>query len=419
MEPVKYDKKKRLAGTKSNTLDANVGEYDDPEYCRALLDQTDLTPTVTVDGFGRVTLEWAAIDEELDLISYHIYVTDENGELQHVIATKDTSYRLPQQFTSGDYTFAIVAEIDVNHESMYSDEYAADESIDASVFVSDGVEYTLNEDGTCTVTAVVDSSLESIVIPQYVDGHKVSAVGSGAFDGSSATEVELPVTIEDIADDAFDGLDSSATLTAPEHSYAAQWIEENWVHEEATFGQVDCTADDEDLVVGHEVTFEGQAYNATSVVVSIDEEIVDTVTPDDDGVFTFAFTPDEAGTYAVKFVAYNDDFEGESEIVTVTVAEEEPVTGTPSVTAATLEKEDDLDLIVGSDVTFKVTTSGADSVKVYIDNELVKTVTVTDGENTITWTPEDAGDYTVKLVPCSGTTEGTAYTMSDTVAVAN
>lgn len=62
-----------------------------------------------------------------------------------------------------------------------------------------------------------DASLEAVVLPEGL-----VAIGSKAFAGTGLTAVNLPFSLEDIADDAFDGPEK-VSITAEEGSYAYDW----------------------------------------------------------------------------------------------------------------------------------------------------------------------------------------------------
>ena len=66
-----------------------------------------------------------------------------------------------------------------------------------------------------------DTSLERVVVPEGV-----RRIGARAFAGSSASWVELPGSLTDIADDAFSGADGM-TVYVYADSYAQAWCERN------------------------------------------------------------------------------------------------------------------------------------------------------------------------------------------------
>ena len=62
-----------------------------------------------------------------------------------------------------------------------------------------------------------DTSIEKVVVPEGA-----TEIGSEAFADSSLVEIELPDSLESIADNTFDGVED-LTITAPEDSYAYDW----------------------------------------------------------------------------------------------------------------------------------------------------------------------------------------------------
>jgi len=69
---------------------------------------------------------------------------------------------------------------------------------------SGSFEYTVNEDGTATITAYNDDVSTDVVIPDQIDGHTVTAIGRSAFYGKAAlVNITLPDTLVTIGDYAF------------------------------------------------------------------------------------------------------------------------------------------------------------------------------------------------------------------------
>lgn len=69
---------------------------------------------------------------------------------------------------------------------------------------SEGLAYVVNEDNeTCTVTGIGSCTDMDIVIPAYIDGFKVTAIGDGAFILESFKSVVMSDTIVTIGNDAF------------------------------------------------------------------------------------------------------------------------------------------------------------------------------------------------------------------------
>ena len=62
--------------------------------------------------------------------------------------------------------------------------------------------YSLDEDGNATITGY-SGSVSALAIPQTIDGHKVVAIGKGAFKGTCLVNVTIPDTVTEIGDSAF------------------------------------------------------------------------------------------------------------------------------------------------------------------------------------------------------------------------
>lgn len=111
---------------------------------------------------------------------------------------------------------------------------------DQALPASEGLAYEVNDDGTCTITGIGTCKDTEIVIPQMIEGHRVSAVAEGAFknavvdyaphaDGEGAepeqneeqsplekiVKVKFPNLAIDIGDEAFYGCGSLAEIDTP------------------------------------------------------------------------------------------------------------------------------------------------------------------------------------------------------------
>ncbi len=76
--------------------------------------------------------------------------------------------------------------------------------------------YTLNEDGTATVTKYKGEGGE-VIIPEMIDGHSVSAIGDSAFRWCSGlTNVTIPDSVTVIGDAAFEWCEKLTSVTIPD-----------------------------------------------------------------------------------------------------------------------------------------------------------------------------------------------------------
>ena len=62
--------------------------------------------------------------------------------------------------------------------------------------------YSLDKDGNATITGY-SGSVSALAIPQTIDGHKVVAIGEGAFKGTCLVNVTIPDTVTEIGNLAF------------------------------------------------------------------------------------------------------------------------------------------------------------------------------------------------------------------------
>ena len=86
------------------------------------------------------------------------------------------------------------------------------------VYTENGIGYALREDGTAEVvaTSVLASGLDEITIPEKVNGHIVTAVGTGAFRMYSEAKIILPETVQSIGSCAFEDCDKLAYIKIPD-----------------------------------------------------------------------------------------------------------------------------------------------------------------------------------------------------------
>ena len=67
---------------------------------------------------------------------------------------------------------------------------------------ADDFKYTLTQFGNITINAYLGND-ETVVIPEEIDGHDVTAIAAGAFQDSTLRHVVLPVNMDRVAPDAF------------------------------------------------------------------------------------------------------------------------------------------------------------------------------------------------------------------------
>ena len=108
---------------------------------------------------------------------------------------------------------------------------------------SEGLEFTLQNDGTYCVTGIGTCTDTDVVIPASVDGIKVTAIGSSAFkDCTSLTGIVIPDSVTSIDKDAFYDCKSLTSITF--NGTKAQWEaiakDEDW-NGKSSIKQIVCT----------------------------------------------------------------------------------------------------------------------------------------------------------------------------------
>ena len=85
-----------------------------------------------------------------------------------------------------------------------------------SVCGASELNYTVNVDGTLTITGSKTALTGALTIPASIDGKKVSAIGEGAFRRSSITSVTVPEGVTSIGKQAFYACLSLSKIYLPE-----------------------------------------------------------------------------------------------------------------------------------------------------------------------------------------------------------
>ncbi|MBR5143550.1 MAG: leucine-rich repeat domain-containing protein, partial [Clostridia bacterium] len=82
---------------------------------------------------------------------------------------------------------------------------------------SSGLDYTVNSDGeSCTITGIGTCTDEDLIIPTYLHGYKVIAIGERAFEKcKTLTSVTISSFVYDIGERAFLDCDSIGSVTFP------------------------------------------------------------------------------------------------------------------------------------------------------------------------------------------------------------
>lgn len=82
---------------------------------------------------------------------------------------------------------------------------------------TDGLAYTLLDDGTYSVAIGSATEIENIIVPFAHDGIKVTAVAKSGFKKTNIVSIELPKSITTIGAYSFDGCSKLTTINIPEN----------------------------------------------------------------------------------------------------------------------------------------------------------------------------------------------------------
>lgn len=113
----------------------------------------------------------------------------------------------------------------------------------------EGLQYKVLDNGTIEISGYSGEEAE-IVIPETIDGKKVSSIGNSAFwDCSGLTSITIPNSVTSIGDVAFYGCEGLTAIHGYENSYAQIYARENDIPFEV-ISSVPGTPDDKDAVTG-------------------------------------------------------------------------------------------------------------------------------------------------------------------------
>ena len=88
-------------------------------------------------------------------------------------------------------------------------------SLIANASVADDYEYSINSDGTVTITKYISDDIK-VVIPSVISERTVTAIGEDAFKNNSAmTSVVFPSGLESIGYEAFFGCTGLTSVIIP------------------------------------------------------------------------------------------------------------------------------------------------------------------------------------------------------------
>ena len=81
---------------------------------------------------------------------------------------------------------------------------------------ADAFKYVEKGDGTVKISLLINKFLETVVIPQQIDGKTVTGIEPNVFYGcSSLTTVMIPASVKVISEGAFYGCNSLTNVTIP------------------------------------------------------------------------------------------------------------------------------------------------------------------------------------------------------------
>ena len=89
---------------------------------------------------------------------------------------------------------------------------------DGSEKLGGKLDYVKNDDGTtCTITGIGSCTVDELVIPEFINGLRVTAIGKEAFKNETSLEsVTIPKYVSEIGKKAFSGCSSLETVVLPD-----------------------------------------------------------------------------------------------------------------------------------------------------------------------------------------------------------
>ena len=173
--------------------------------------------------------------------------------------------------------------------------------------VSVGLEFESNEDGTCALIGIGDCTDTDIIIPtRSSDGDLVTSIDSAAFRNESITSITIPVCIEEIGRNAFNGC--SALTDVYYEGTTTQW--ENIDIKSGNAPLINATLH----TTGKFYTVTFIDYNGTELK---QEQVLEG---------TSATAPNDPIRDGYNFVGWNKSFDNITEDITVTAVYEFSVT---------------------------------------------------------------------------------------------
>ena len=172
--------------------------------------------------------------DETSESAYNEYWVDESGKTKISYTGKNNGYNIaPFRVTSICLNGQEASELYADHVQNYRTELQDDGTYIVTYEITpaaypndrmldiDGDSYYIQDDDS---VVLIESKYmgdrkkaDSITVPAEVDGHKVTAISSGAFAQSSAKEIILPDTIESIGRNAFLYCSKLESINIPEN----------------------------------------------------------------------------------------------------------------------------------------------------------------------------------------------------------